>query len=104
MPGFADLFADDKLFNKSIAMPIASEYSSAAAIVRAGVAGMAKRLKKRKTRFQTRTLERIAVWALMASEPTSLAEMLTKQWKQLAQVGLADLVAHWSADKIMAGE
>lgn len=86
MPGFADLFADDKLFNKSIAMPIAGEYSSAAAIVRAGVAGMAKRLKKRKTRFQTRTLERIAVWALMASEPTSLAEMLTKQWKQLAQV------------------
>jgi hypothetical protein len=40
MPGFADLFEDDKLFHKSIALPVAVTFSSADAIRRAGVAGI----------------------------------------------------------------
>jgi len=86
MPGFADLFLDDKLFNKSIAMPIAKKYSSAAAIASAGVEGMASYLKKQKTRFQRRTLERIAAWTTTAVDSAILSEMLTDQWKQLAEV------------------
>ena len=86
MPGFADLFADDKLFNKSVAIPIAKKYSSATAITRAGANGMASYLKKQKTRFQMRTLDRIAAWATTAADPAILAEMLTNQWKQLAEM------------------
>jgi transposase len=36
MPGFADLFEDDKLFYKSIALPVALKFGSAEAIHRAG--------------------------------------------------------------------
>ncbi len=86
MPGFADLFDDDKFFNKSIALVIAKHFSSAAAIQRAGVDGMASYLKQQKTRFHSRTLERITAWASNAAEPATLAEMLTEQWKQLAEV------------------
>jgi hypothetical protein len=57
--GPADLFEDDKLFHKSIALPIALEFSSAAAIRRAGVAGIESYLNRTNVRFQTRTIERI---------------------------------------------
>ena len=59
MPGFADLFEDDKLFHKSIALPIALEFASAEAIRHAGVAGIESHLARAKVRFQTRTIERI---------------------------------------------
>lgn len=58
MPGFADLFEDDKLFHKSIALPIALNFPSAAAIRHAQVAGLVSHLTKSEVRFQTRTLER----------------------------------------------
>ncbi len=86
MPGFADLFEDDKLFHKSIALPIALEFSSAEAIRQAGAAGIQSRLSKTKVRFQTRTIERIVAWAGAAAEPSELASMHTRQWKQLNEV------------------
>jgi transposase len=69
MPGYADLFEDDKL--------------SASHIARHGSDGMAKYLKQQKIRFQSKTLDRIASWAATAAEPSALATMLTEQWKQL---------------------
>jgi hypothetical protein len=86
MPGFADLFEDDKLFHKSIAMPIALEFSSATAIRHAGVAGITSHLTKTNVRFQTRTIERIVAWAGTAAEPSELEEMHTRQWQQLNEV------------------
>lgn len=84
MPGYADLYEDDALFVRSVAMPIAKKFSSAESIKRAGSAGMAKYLKSQKIRFQTRTLDRIAAWATNAADPDPLADMLTDHWKQLA--------------------
>jgi len=86
MPGYADLFEDDKLFNKSIAMPIAKHFSSAASIKRAGSDGIAKYLRSQKIRFQIRTIDRVTVWASIAADPDPLAPLLTDQWKQLAQL------------------
>jgi hypothetical protein len=86
MPGFADLFEDGKLFHKSIALPVALKFSSAEAIRRAGVAGIASHLKKTKVRFQTRTIDRIVAWASTAAEPSELAVMHTRQWQQLNDV------------------
>jgi transposase len=79
MPGFADLFEDDKLFHKSIALPIALEFSSAEAIRQAGVAGIERHLTKIKVRYQTRTIERIVAWAGAAAEPSELARIYTRQ-------------------------
>jgi len=85
MPGYADLWDCEKLFN-SIAFPIAKHFSSADAIKKAKQVGMAKMLRANKTRFQERTLDRIYAWSLQADEPDSLTELLTKQWKQLAKL------------------
>lgn len=86
MPGFADLFEEDKLFQKSIALPIAVQFSSAEAIHRAGARGLASHLSHTKVRFQARTLERIVAWAATAAEPSELATMYTRQWQQLNDV------------------
>ena len=86
MPGFADLFVDDKLFHRTIAMPIALKFSSAEAIRRAGVDGITSYLSQTKVRFQTRTIERIVAWAGTAAESSELAAMHTRQWQQLNEV------------------
>jgi hypothetical protein len=86
MPGFADLFQDDKLFHHSIALPIALNFTSAEAIRQAGVNGIASHLTKTKNRYQTRTIERIVAWAGSAAEPSELAAMHTRQWRQLDEV------------------
>lgn len=86
MPGFADLFEDDKLFHDSIAMPVALGFASAQAIGKAGIAGVAAHLKSAKVRFQMRTVERIVAWASTAAEASELATMHTRQWRELDEV------------------
>jgi len=86
LPGFADLFEDDKLFRKSIGLAIVLKFSSAEAIRRAGVDGIARHLSQTKVRFQSRTIERIVAWATSAAEPAELAAMYTRQWQQLNDV------------------
>lgn len=86
MPGYDDLFKQHQFFKKSVAMPIAKKYSSAAAIKRAGVDTLAKHLRSEKVRFKSSTLERIVAWSHGAAEPTDLAPMLGCQWIGLRQV------------------
>jgi transposase len=70
MPGYADLFEDDKLFNRSFAIPIALGFPTAERIKLAGVEGIAAQLKENKIRFQPRTIERIVAWSTTSVEPT----------------------------------
>lgn len=86
LPGFADLFDEDHLFHKSIALPIIRKFSSAAAIRDAGIRGLTSYLNQTKVRFQARTIERIVAWAGAAAEPSELAAMHTRQWQQLDEV------------------
>ena len=86
MPGFADLWEDDKLFHKSIALCVALNFSSADAIRKAGVNGIASHLRDATVRFQTRTIERIVAWAGTAADPSELAALQTRQWRQLNEV------------------
>ena len=86
MPGFADLFEDQKLFSGSIALPVALSFPSAAAIRQAGVAGISRQLNQAKVRFQARTIERIVAWAGTAAEPSELAGMLTQQWMTINEL------------------
>jgi hypothetical protein len=103
MPGFADLFQDDKLFHHSIALPIAVEFTSAEAIRQAGVDGIARHLTKTNVRFQRRTIERIVAWSGSAAEPSELAALYTRQWQQLDEVRrlLGGQIA--AAEREMAG-
>jgi transposase len=103
MPGFADLFDDDKLFQKSIALPVALTFPSAEAIREAGVNGIERRLKETHVGFQTRTIERIVAWAGMAAEPSELAAMYTQQWQQLDQVRQLFNEQIVAAEREMAG-
>ncbi|MCO8123927.1 transposase [Stieleria sp. TO1_6] len=86
MPGYADLWEDDKLFHHSVALPIAKHFSSAESIKKAKQAGLAKHLRRNKIRFQERTLDKIVAWSLQAAEPDPLANLLTQQWKLLLQL------------------
>lgn len=86
MPGFADLFDDNKLFQKSIALPVAIKFSSADAIRKAGVDGIASYLRGVKVRFQTRTIERMVAWSTTAADRSELAEIQSRQWKELNDV------------------
>lgn len=103
MPGFADLFDEDKLFQKSIALPVALEFSSAAAIQGAQVAGITRHLIDKKVRFQPRTIERIVAWASTAAEPSDGHEMLTRQWKELNEIRSMFERSIQAAEQQMAG-
>lgn len=83
MPGYADLWEDDKLYHKSVAMPIALAFPSSKRIEQAGTEGMATHLRKNKIRFQARSLERILTWARTAADPCELADLHTRQWQDL---------------------
>ena len=86
MPGYDELFIQHHFFKKSVAMPVAKKFSTAAAIKRAGADGLAKHLKQAKIRFHSSTLDRVVAWAHAAPEPTGLVAMLTDQWSGLLQV------------------
>jgi transposase len=103
MPGYADLFDDDKLYYKSIAMPVALKFTSAEAIRQAKVEGIAAHLRETQIRFQARTIERIVAWAETAAESSELAVLHTGQWQQLNDVRklFDDQIA--SAERELAG-
>lgn len=86
MPGYADLWEDDKLFHKSIALPVALQFTSPQAICQAGADGIARHLHQRKVRYQARTVDRIVAWASSAAEPSELAAIQTRQWQELNEV------------------
>lgn len=83
MPGYAELWEDDKLYHKSVALPIALQFPSAEQIDQAGVDGLAAHLRNRKIRFQERTLQRVVAWSRTAADASELSELHTRQWQDL---------------------
>jgi transposase len=86
MPGYDELFVLHKFFKESVAMPVAEKFSSAKAIERTGIDGIAEYLKKQKVRSHRATLEKIVAWSKTAAEPTELAGMMTEQWRGLSEL------------------
>ena len=82
MPGFADLFDDDKLFYKSIAILWPCNSLPPKRFV-ARSRWNAKHPSDTKIRFQTQTIKHIVAWASTATEPSELAAIHTQQWQQL---------------------
>lgn len=80
MPGYADLFDNQKMFTYATVIRIAAKYPSAKEIQRAGVEKIVAYLKKEKQRFNSRNIERIVAWSRNAAEPEPLADLLSQQW------------------------
>jgi len=70
----------------AIAKSFAIKFSMAKIIKMAVNAGMAEFLTQHKLCFQAPTLQRIAAGAMIASDSTDLAEMITGQRKQMATI------------------
>lgn len=83
MPGYADLFEQERFFNKSIAIDVARHFKSAARIRAAGVDGICRYLKQKKIRFQSPTVERIVAWSASAADADPLASLQHMVWCDL---------------------
>jgi transposase len=67
MPGYSQCFND--VFDSEIALGIAKSFDSAAAIVTAGLPGLADKLRQAGLRLHSPTLEKAVAWARQAPTP-----------------------------------
>ena len=73
MPGYAGCF--DDVFDSEIALRAASTFDSAAAIVAAGLPGLALQLRQAGLRAHAPTLEKVLAWARQAPAPQEPAAL-----------------------------
>lgn len=73
MPGYSRCFAD--IFDSPVALWVARNLGSAAAILEAGTAGLAQRAREAELRVQRSTLEKIVAWARSAPAPEEPASL-----------------------------
>jgi len=83
LPGYAELFPNDGLWTRPVAMAVARRSGSPEAIHQAGVAGVLRWLREESLRVQSRTVERLVAWAANAAQPDPLATHLTRVWWNL---------------------
>jgi transposase len=73
MPGYAKCF--DDVFESELALEIAKHFGSAAAVLRAGLPGLAGRLRQAGLRTHAPTLEKVVAWARLAAAPQEPAAL-----------------------------
>jgi transposase len=73
MPGYAKCF--DDVFASEVALGVARSFDSAAAIVAAGLPGLAQRLRQTGLRTHAPTLEKALAWARQAAPPQEPAAL-----------------------------
>jgi transposase len=100
LPGYAACFGD--LWGSGVALSVAGRFPSAPAIVRAGVEEMSRWLRRRRVRFQRRTLERIVAWARTAPEPAAEAALHNQLWRALHAERLRQVRVIRAAEQKMA--
>jgi transposase len=83
LPGYGDLFPDENFWKQLLPLAVARHAGSALAIRNAGVRGVTQWLKDDKTRFQSRSVERVVAWAANAADPDPLAPQLGRVWHTL---------------------
>ena len=93
LPGFTDLFEDDKLWTQVTPVPLLKAISehggTAHDVVEAGQQGMAKWLRDAQVRFHQPTLDRVVVWASNAASHDEMTPTYTRVWKTLLEDWLA---------------
>ena len=83
LPGYADLFPEDDLWTRPVAMAVARRAVRPEVIRAAGVCGVERWLDEDKLRAQSRTVERLVAWAGNAAAADPLCEHLTRVWQTL---------------------
>jgi transposase len=73
LPGYAECFAN--LWARELAFPLVRQFGSAAAMLDAGLNGLARFLNEQRIRFHGRTLGTILEWARTAAAPDAAADM-----------------------------
>jgi transposase len=73
LPGYSNCF--DDVFDSEIALAVARDFDSAAAIVAAGLPGLAQALRQAGLRIHTPTLEKALAWARQAPTPEEPASL-----------------------------
>jgi transposase len=81
MPGYARCF--DDVFDSEIALWAARHFGAAAAIVAAGLPGLAQQLRQAGLRAHAPTLEKILAWARQAPPPQEPASMHHRFFREL---------------------
>lgn len=81
MPGYAECF--DDVFDSEIALGAARGFDSAAAIVAAGLPGLALQLRQAGLRTHAPTLEKIMAWARQAPTPQEPASIHRRFFREL---------------------
>jgi transposase len=83
LPGYAELFPEDDLWTRPVAMAVARRAARPETILAAGVAGAARWLREDKLQFQSRTVERLLAWAANAAAADPFCEPLSRVWHAL---------------------
>lgn len=80
LPGYAELFPEDDLWTRPVAMAVARRAARPEAILTAGVTGVLRWLREEKLQVQRRTVERLLAWAANAAAADPLCEHVTRVW------------------------
>lgn len=83
LPGYAQLFDKDDLWDSHIGLQLPRWFDHPEALVAVGIDGLATRLRQESVRFQRRTLLRIEAWARVAAKPDPLHARLHRIWNEL---------------------
>ncbi len=81
LPGYAALFAEP--FESDTFMTVARHFATTAAVLQAGVAGLAACLREAKVRFRQSTLQKMVAWAGQAAPGAALAALHQQIWTGL---------------------
>src|SRR3954453_7449619 len=81
MPGYAKCF--DDVFDSEIALGFAKHFDSAAAIVAAGLPGLAQAVRQAGLRTHAPTLEKVVAWARQAPAPRGPAPLFRRFFREL---------------------
>ena len=103
MPGYADVFGDDKFFSKAVALPWRQSSHLLQRFTKLESRDCAIHLQKTKIRSQAATVEKIVAWASNAAEEAPLGNLLTSQWLELNDMRLQMTANVSRVEREMAG-
>lgn len=83
LPGYADLFDGDDLWERDWPLYLARRGQTPQQILQAGIPEVNRWLKEQKFRFQQRSVQRVLAWAANAPTPESLSPHLSRVWQNL---------------------
>jgi len=102
MPGYAECFGS-QFWNHNVALLIARQTGSAAAVRQASADGLARMVQAAGVRYQQRSLEKVLAWAQLAAEADPDADFLRPIWTSLDDDRLSKALQIQALERQLAG-